>query len=328
MRVTANQALIVATGSAIEETDHTDAPGSPGFDALHAGQPECSSCHSTLDPTRSILAATWSWNYHPQRNDKFASQPGAFAFREVVKPMKSIGDFAETLATHPLVAPAWAQKLCYYVNSAPCDEHDPEFSRIVELFRSSHFSWNALVKALVTSPLTTYAADSATRRANGETVAVLRRDHFCAALDSRLGLVDACGRRAGAPRGSVGEIVSGLPSDAYGRGAVAPVLPNDPTLFFSAGMRNICESVATQVIDGPVSEARHWSSAEPTKAISDFVTIVMGLAASDARNAKANALLSSHFQAALAVARTTPTDALRSTFVAACASPSAISVGL
>jgi hypothetical protein len=335
MRVTTSQALIVATGSAIDENDRTEAPGTPGLDSVHAGQPECSSCHAILDPTRSILAATWSWNYHEQLDPKYGSQPGIFAFRGVVQPVSSIADFADVLAKHPLVASAWTQKLCHYVNSAPCDESDPEFSRIVDLFRSSGFSWRALVKALVTSPITTFAGPTQTRRTNGEVVAVSRRGHFCTALDARLGFADACGLDAISKKAAgttVPAIVSGLPSDAYGRGAIAPILPNQPTLFFVAGTENICESVAEQVVD-PVREAepspvKRWSSSEPDAAILDFVATVMGLAPSDPRAATARAILASHFASAMAKKGATPTDALRSTFVLACMAPSAISVGL
>ena len=38
---------------------------------------------------------------------------------------------------------------------------------------------------------------------------------------------------------TVPEIVSGLPSDGYGRGATMPVLPNAPTLFYRAATENI-----------------------------------------------------------------------------------------
>jgi hypothetical protein len=52
----------------------------------------------------------------------------------------------------------------------------------------------------------------------------VRRDHLCASLDNRLGFVDVCGRDAVTRRGlaqTVPQIVSGLPSDGYGRGALA-----------------------------------------------------------------------------------------------------------
>ena len=335
MRVTMHQTLIVATGSSVDGTDATLAPGAPGLDATHAGQPECLVCHAILDPTRSVFSSTWSWYYHRQLDPAWTSQPGVFAFRGVVRPVRSLADLGDVLAAHPLVAPGWVQKLCFYVSSAPCDERDPELLRLVDLFRASSYSWTALVKALVTSPMTTGAAETATARKNGEIVAVARRDHLCAALDARLGLTDVCGLDALAP-GTAGtpmpEIVAGLPADAYGRGAVAPVLPNQPTLFFRAGIENICETVAAQVIGAapvnPSPNAKHWTSDQADAAIADFVSIVMALAPSDPRAEPARALLSSHFASARRQPGITPTDALRSTFVVACMAPSAVSVGL
>ena len=248
--------------------------------------------------------------------------------------MNDLGDFGAALASHPLVASGWAQKLCYYVNSSPCDPADPEFGRLTSLFESSNYSWSALVKAVVTSPIVTNATETQTARTNGEVVAVSRRDHMGAALDARLGFSDLCGLNAlGGKKpstGAVAQIVSGLPSDAYGRGSVAPVLPNDPTLFFRAGTENICESVAAQVVDPASSTAgaKQWSSAEPDPATADFVATVMGLTPSDPRYAPALGLLRDHFASAMRQPGMSATSALRSTFVVACLAPSAVSIGL
>jgi hypothetical protein len=333
MRVTINQTLIVATGTAIDGTDDTEAPGAPGLDPVHAGKAECNFCHKVMDPTRSVLAATWSWNYHRQADETLKAHPGTFAFQDVVTPVASVEEFGSVLAKHPRVGPAWVQKLCHYVSSAPCAEDDPEFQRLVSLFRDSGYSWSTLMRAHVTSPLTTYAAETATARANGEVVSVARRNHLCASLDARLGLTDACGLDVVHTHGrsTLSDIASGLPSDAYGRGAVAPILPDDPSLFFVAGVRNICEDVAVQVVDAaPASSrtAKQWSSRAPDAAIAGFVRDVMALPGSDPRSAPALRLLKSHYAAARRQRGTTATAALRSTFVVACQAPSAISVGL
>jgi hypothetical protein len=220
------------------------------------------------------------------------------------------------------------------VDSAPCDDDDPEVKRLVERFRSSGLTWNALVKDLVTSPITTHAAPTKTSDAIGEVVAVARRDHLCAALDARLGLQDVCGLDAtsgsAAGASTVPQIVLGLPSDAYGRGAVAPILPTVPTLFFRAGVEGICEDVATRVIDpaAPTPGAARWSSADPDTAIADFVARVMALPPSDERAAAAASVLKSHFTSALAAPGVTATDALRSTFTVACLAPSTVTMGL
>jgi hypothetical protein len=331
-RVTTHQALIVATGSSVDGTDMTVAPGVPGLDATHANQVACYTCHEILDPTRSIFSATYSWNYHNQLDPTWTQQPGIFAFRGVVQPVHSMTDFGNTLASHPLFASGWTQKLCYYVNSAPCAPAD--LQQLAGAFQSSGYAWNALVKALVTSPVTTNTMQTATTEASGEVIAVSRRDHLCAALDARLGFADLCGLQATTAKAlqqPIPEIVSGLPSDAYGRGAPVPILPTQPTLFFRAATENICSAIATQVIDPTTAApagAKQWSGTQPDAAIADFVSVVMGLTPMDARSAGATALLESHFASAMKEPNVSATVALQSTFVVACLAPSAVSIGM
>ena len=335
-RVTLNQALIVATGAQIDGSDPTHPSTTPGLDAVHATE-GCIGCHALLDPTRSILSSTYSWFDYPQTDPALIQQPGLFAFQNVIQPMHTIDDFANLLATHPLVPTAWAQKLCYYANSAPCDPSDPEFVRIVDAFTASRMSWNTLVRELLSSPITTYASDTVTRDTRGEVIAVARRDHLCSAINSRLGLADICQLDATlvaanrVKQSTIAQIVSGLPSDGYGRGATAPVLPNEATLFYRAGLESICENLAAMVIDAaPIASqpnVKKWSGAQPDAAIADFVATVMALTPSDERAAKATSVLRSHFDSAVQ-SGATATDSLRSTFVAACLSPSFIGIGL
>jgi len=330
-RVTTNQSLIVALGSQVDGNDTTVPPSTPGLDTTHAAPgTTCHGCHQLLDPTRSVLAATYSWGYHQQTDATYASQEGLFAFRGLIARVSSPMDFGRTLASHPLFASAWVQKLCYYFNSSPCATSDPEFEQVVSNFVSSGYSWSTLVRQLLSSPLTTYAAPTQTALYQGEVVAVSRRDHLCAALDARLGLTDVCGLLPATPvTTTVPEIAAGLPSDGYGRGSTAPVLPNQPTLFYRAGTENICEDVAALVIDvaSPSPGAVAWSSTQPDAAIDDFVSIVMALHPSDSRSAPATRVLQAHFQAAMQSGASAP-DSLKSTFTAACLAPSAVSIGL
>ena len=332
MRVTINQSLIVATGAQVDGTDPTVPTSTPGLDSDHAQLPDCVTCHQTLDPTRSILASTYSWNYHQQVEQKFAAQKGLFMFQGVTKSVGSVADLADVLASHPLFGKAWAEKLCYYVNSKECDPNDPELARVVSVFQTSGYSWNALVKELLASPLSTGVAPTLTTRA-GLTVAVSRRDHVCAALNQRLGFKDVCGLdvSAVAPQKTIPQIVTGLPSDGYGRGSVAPVLPNEPTLFYRAGMENICALVSALVIDTPAKSqqpnVKQWSSKDPDLAIADFVSTVMAITPSDPRSAPLTTALQAHYADATKQGASA-TNALRSTFVVACLSPSAVSIGL
>ncbi|MDB4989232.1 MAG: hypothetical protein JWN04_4410, partial [Myxococcaceae bacterium] len=334
MRVTINQTLIVALGAAVDGSDQTAPTSTPGLEAEHSNPPECLFCHKTLDPTRSILASTYSWNYHDQTAPAYSEQKGLFAFQGVVQPVSDVYQLADVLASHPRFAPAWVQKLCYYANSAPCAEDDPEFLRLVALFKSSNYSFSTLIHALFSSPLVTGRVATLSRDDNAAVVAVARRDHLCAALDVRLGFADLCGlgAQAKAPaKSGILAIVPGLPSDGYGRGAVAPVLPNQPSLFFRAGMENICASVADMVIDVAVKKqvagSKQWTSDKPDAAIADFVALLLAMTPSDSRSAPSVALLQSHFTGAKA-AGASATDALKSTFIVACLSPSSLAIGM
>ena len=242
MRVTMNQTLIVALGASVDGTDPTAPPTNPppGLDTVHAAGGACAHCHVTLDPTRSIFAASYSWNYHDQLDTSWSGQPGEFIFQGVVQPVTSMADLGSTLAAHPFFAAAWVEKLCTYANSGPCDAADPEFQRLVSLFQGSNYSWNTLVAELFASPLTTNATPTETTAAHGEIVAVSRRDHLCAALDNRLGLSDVCGLEATTKKqltATVPQIVSGLPSDGYGRGVDDPGPPQSTVAVLPRGDR-------------------------------------------------------------------------------------------
>jgi hypothetical protein len=330
-----NQTLIVGLGRAVDGTDSTIVPDpAPGLDAAHAGSSDCLFCHKYLDPLRSIFASSYSWNYHVQLDSALKAQQGLFVFQGVVADVNDIGDFAQQVSDHPKFAEAWAQRLCYYANSSPCASDDPEFQRVVQAFSDANFSFDALIQELLSSPLITNASSTATARHNGEVIAVARRDHLCTALSVRLGLPDVCsidGASVIKPKGVIAQIAPGLPSDGYGRGAIAPVLPNQASLFFSAATENMCGALAAQVVDVPaakqVAGAKSWSSKASDAAISDFVSIVMGLTPSDARAAKASDALTRHYQAAMHKGASA-TNALRSTFITACLAPSSVSIGL
>jgi hypothetical protein len=329
MRVTANQSLIVALGEGFDGDDATIPPDAPGLDATHAAPgTACFGCHQLLDPMRAVLAKSYSWGYGQQTDAAWVDQPAQFAFEGVIQPMSTLDDFANALATHPQFARAWVQKLCYYANSSPCSPEDPEFQRIVSGFADSNYQWDAMVRELFASPLVTHATRTKTAEDNGVVVAVTRLDHLCSALNHRLGLTDACVldplNHVAPPRTSTIELVTGgLPSDGYGRGATVPVLPNEPTLFFRAAVENVCIGIANQVIDGTTPK---WTSTNPDAAIADFVSVMMGMTASDSRAAPATAVLKSHYDEALQ--GHTPSDALKSTFVVSCLAPSFIAIGM
>ena len=326
-RVTANQTLIVALGRAISPQNATLPPSTAAVDEEHAPKGSaCYACHQSLDPMRQFFRQEYSYYFHPQTNVEQRSLSGSFGFRGVSAAGNGIFDLAAQLAAHPDFAGAWVQKLCTWANSSRCDETDGEFQRVATMFANSMYNWRTLEVTLFSSPIVTYLAPTRTVSQNGEVFPVMRRDHLCGVLSSRLGITDVCGldMNTVVPRDlkQVQFIAGVLPSDSYSRGAEEPVLANDPNLFFRTGMENICATLAARLIDGP--SAPRWSGASPDAAIDDFVHALMGIGAG--RDATPISILHDHLTAARA-AGLSATDALKSTFVLACLSPSVVGMG-
>jgi hypothetical protein len=229
-----------------------------------------------------------------------------------------------TLADNSLLPVAWTQKLCYYANSAPCLEDDPEFKRVSDAFRESKFDFHALVRELFSSPLITGIKATKTWQEQAEVVSIARQDHLCAALTNRLKLAaDLCGSITNKTAAQV--VSNNIPSDGYLRGAEAPVLSTDPTMFFRGAAETICQLAADQVVD--VKGTSLFTSGQKDAAITGFVATVMGIGSKDPLSADVTKILQDHYAAALAKGAT-PTVALKSTFTLACTSPSSIAIGL
>jgi hypothetical protein len=116
----------------------------------------------------------------------------------------------------------------------------------------------------------------------------------------------------------------GIPGSSYGRADVRPVMPHDPNLFFTSATEKLCGVLAGQLVEtmtGP------WKVAARDAAFADFVHTLMGVPGTDERALGLQGVLSRHYDAAVA-AKETPADALRSTFVLACTTPLALSIGL
>ncbi len=326
-RVTLNQTLIVALGHQILPQNATLPPSTAAVDLDHAPQgTACYACHQSLDPMRQFFRQTYSYYFHPQTDTDESSLTGSFGFRGVSAPGKNIFDLAVQLASHPDFAGAWVQKLCTWANSARCDETDPEFLRIAGMFTNSYYDWRTLEVTLFSSPIVTYLAPTRTVTNLGEVFPVARRDHLCGKLSSRLGIPDVCGLDVNTVVSQdlkkVQFIAGVLPSDSYSRGAEDSVLANDPNLFFRTGMENICAALAAKLIDAP--SGTRWTSTSSDAAIADFVHVVMGIGSG--RDTTPLSILNGHFQSATA-GGLSASDALKSTFVLACMSPSVVGMG-
>jgi hypothetical protein len=335
-RVTANQALLGALGEGF--TNATAAiptpPSAVAVDGTHAVSGSiCYGCHKSLDPMRQFWA-----NYY-DFNDQVGSKGAAasFGFGDVTANGTTLVDFGNLMGmvTDSQAAPtlnrfalATAQKLCFFANSAQCEETDPELRRVTLAFQNAGYDFKTLVRELMSSPLVTTSANTATFTQDGVTISVARRDQLCGALSARLGKADLCEIAVPAPTGvttAMNRLAGAVPADAFSRGSQLPVTAPDPNLFYRASSELVCEAVAAKVVDATTGSV--YTSGAYSTAIPDMVQKVMAMPATDPHYAAMVKALTDHYNAAIA-AKATATSALRSTFSAACQSPTSLSFGI
>jgi hypothetical protein len=336
-RVTANQALLVGLGQGYTSASATiPVPSNlAAVDGEHAVTTStCFGCHKSLDPMRQFWANSYDFNEKPRNGD---GPQAAFAFGDVLAEGETVFDFASLLAQvtdlrEPQVnrfALAMTQKLCFFGNSSKCEESDPEMRRLALEFQNSGYDFKGLVRKLFSSPLITMADRTQTATADGVTISIARRDQLCAALSSRLGKPDLCENGVPTPNNvtsAIHRLAGALPADAFSRGTEFPVTTPDPNLFYSAASELVCEAIAVKVVDANAGSV--FSSADVPAAIERMVTSVMGVPIADPKHAAVVDALTRHHQAALESSGANAASALRSTFSAACQSPTTVSFGI
>ncbi|HMF39090.1 MAG TPA: hypothetical protein VKQ32_00280 [Polyangia bacterium] len=349
-RVTANQTLLVALGRAFTAENTITPFSAAGLDSGHAvAGSECVGCHATLDPMRQFWANQLDYN---DRNDfPAATRTSAgnprptgtlvdeFAFGDVRATGSSMTDLGGYLsmvtdgAGLPRFGIAIVQQLCFYANSSPCSESDPEFRRVVGTFRDGNYNYGALMKEFFSSPLVTGATATGTYDVGQVPISISRRDHLCAALSNRLGKPDLCAQAVALPstaQAATARIAASVAADAFSRGAQSPVTPTEPTLFYRAASEELCENLAVQVVDAASGSV--YSSSDVPGSINAMVETVMGYPPSHPLHAQAAQILMDHdtavAQAASGSSATKATTGLRSAFVLACESPRAVGIGL
>ncbi len=365
-RVTVNQALLVALGQSFTSDALIIPLSQAGLDADHAvAGTECVGCHKSLDPMRQFWGNQLDFN---DRNDfpagnRFtgaAANPrpgttgGGFAFGDVNDTGGNLaalgpllmrvtdGDTGQPLHRFSI---AMTQQLCFWANSSPCSETDPEFRRVVLQFENSSagpYNFAALVKELFASPLVTGAKSTQSYSPESSVpISISRRDHLCAALSNRLGKPDLCAQAVAVPsstQSATKNIAASVAQDAFSRGSQIPVVPADPTLFYRSATELLCSNIAAQVVD-PTAGGGVYTSTDVAGAIKSMVETVMGYPPSHPAYAEAGQILQEHFDMARTTSTgggrtggggstTSATNALRSTFILACESPTAVSIGL
>jgi hypothetical protein len=260
---------------------------------------------------------------------------GTFAFGNVNTAggnMSALGPLLLQVADPDMItrfAVSMTQQLCFFANSSPCAETDPEFRRIAQAFQSSNYNFKTLVSELFTSPLVTAASKTLTFDMTGVTVSIARRDQLCTTLSTRLNKPDLCALTTPVPTAAqqaTARIATSLPADTFSRGEEFPITASDPTLFHRAASEMLCENIAVQAVDATAGDSI-YKAASFAAAIDDMATRLMGYTAGDPRKAEAVQILTSHYQAVLAT-KASATNSLRSTFALACESPTSLSFGL
>ena len=340
-RVTANQALLAALGEGFTNATASipTPPSSVGLDGQHAvtrlgllrlPQEPRSDAPVLAEPVRLQRPGAGQGDVDRRqlrlrRRHAERHQPGRL--RQVPGPGHRHAGRGQPVNRFAL---ATAQHLCFFANSAACEETDPEMRRVALAFQNASYDFKTLVRELFASPLVTAWSSTATFAADGVTISVARRDQLCAALSNRLGKPDLCEIVTPTPTGvttATNRLAGSIPADAFSRGSQLPVTPPDPNLFYRAASELVCEAIAAKVVDGPAATNIYTSATGSAAAMTDMVGKVMGLPPSDPHYAGALKALQDHYNGAVA-ARSTTTASLRSTFAAACQSPTSLALGI
>ena len=260
-RVTVNQALIVALGRSFDDSDTAVQVAETSVDAQHAEPGTvCFACHQVLDPMRDFYKQSYSLTYFQQLSTAGPQEPaparrGGLQRRRQHRARQRRGGAGQRPGHPPAASPPnWTQKLCQLANASPCDEEDPEFQRVAEVFAGSNHDFKVLVGELLSSPLVTYAQHTRSVDKAGVVLSIARRDSYCDRLGNRLGIKDLCNQQneSSLPRiaGQARNLSLGMPGSAYARADEHPVTPHDPNLFFISATEKLCMALAGQLVEG------------------------------------------------------------------------------
>lgn len=328
-RVTINQILIVALGKTFNPVAiFSDYQPNPPLDEEHVDA-ECAGCHQSLDPMREFVRGSFTNFYGEQENTEMKIQAD-FVFEGMKTQGNGIRGLAGILATHPAFPYAWAQKLCYYANSAACPE-GPELDRVVGEFVNHNLDFRVLVKELFSSPLVTGRAcvENADGMLDaGTATSIARRSTFCTELSNRLEVDDICAQHtnnavASGLQKQVKAAISSLPDDTFSRAVVEPIVIAETSMFSRANQEAAC----TLIGQNTAFFTTAFGEMTVDEATDKMVTKLMGLPANDPRHAEVLKVLRDHVTEAVEVEGKTEAQALQSAFVISCMSPSIAGVG-
>ncbi|WP_394202733.1 hypothetical protein [Marinagarivorans algicola] len=185
-RVTTHQTLIIALDKEFEISDATPHSTENGIPPEHADPSTvCYNCHRHMDPMRLAFMNTINTHNHAIEPESNALTP-SFSFFGVNKSFNTIDDLAKIIAEHPEFPKAWIQKLCMWGNSQRCDDTDPEFKRIVQVFKDNNLNYRLAVREFFSSPLFTGTELTKNHETHEFILSLSRGDHLCQAMQNRL----------------------------------------------------------------------------------------------------------------------------------------------
>jgi hypothetical protein len=329
-RVTANQALIVALGRAFNDNEVAIPLADTAIDKEHAEPGTvCYGCHAPLDPMRDFFRLNFTIHYHYRPPRVRAGLPAKAGFSLEGSPARTGVDMevlADALVKHPRFPIAWVQKLCVFANAKSCLEEDPEVTRIAKIFVDADFDFAVLARELFSSPLVTFSRPTLTAERQGIAMGIARRELMCERILNRMDVASGC---KGTPQvHRVKPLADGIPGSSFARGANDAVVPSEPAMFSTLAQERVCEEIAGLAI----ASNQRLDPKDPEIVLDRLASEVMGLWREDPRWGPVRAALARHYQAGVAESTSRNeslrrTDALKRTFVVACASAPAAAVG-
>ena len=201
----------------------------PGLDAAHASQAACFACHQILDPTAVDLLGDLLVELSRRRSTRPGpQQPGIFAFHGVIAAGEQHRRLRQRAGDPPAVRRRPGRR-----SSATTPTRRPATRRSGVPAASSATSRARATRGTRWCKSCSSSPDHHERGADGDRRRQRRGRRgrraatTCAPRSTRAsGFADVCGlhgdSRKGSSQQTIPEIVSGLPSDGYGRGATVP----------------------------------------------------------------------------------------------------------
>lgn len=332
-RVTTNQALIGALNLSFDANDKTPHGNLSALPTNHAAPgTACFQCHRLMDPMRETF--NLSYNYFYRKSTGGKKHTPAFAFMGHQGPANSMDSLARTIASHPDFADSWVQKLCTYANSQPCNSMDPEYLRLVNLFKKSRFNFKELVIDMFSSPIITGSEETGSNGLKANRISVARQYHFCHALNMRnqelrsAGNVTKFNSDLCAVNNLQSALRSGISTESINRGSVDIAQSPEFNALIYRSFEKVCEQASHYVIPENDNPLPYGNDLEINASIAKIAYHIMGLPPNHPRFHTTTDILREVYDYSKNSLEQQAIVSLRNVFEFACISPDTTGMGL